>query len=56
MQLTAFSWSYCAGVIRTQDFVRAVDGVKRARGKRPPIFVDIRNRGVFVRWESKLRL
>jgi hypothetical protein len=42
-RLTAFSWGYWGwGGNHTRDFVRTVDAVERARGKRPPIFVDIR--------------
>jgi hypothetical protein len=40
--LTAFSWGYWGWGNHTRDFVRTVDAVERARGKRPPIFVDIR--------------
>ena len=40
--LTAFSWGYWGWGNHTRDFVRAVDAVERARGMRPPIFVDIR--------------
>ena len=41
-QLTAFSWGYWGWGNHTRDFVRMVDAVERVRGKRPPIFVDIR--------------
>jgi hypothetical protein len=41
-RLTAFSWGYWGWGNHTRDFVRTVDAVERARGKRPPIFVDIR--------------
>jgi len=40
--LTAFSWGYWGWGNHTRDFVGTVDAVERARGKRPPIFVDIR--------------
>jgi hypothetical protein len=41
-RLTAFSWGYRGWGNHTRDFVRTVDAIERARGKRPPIFVDIR--------------
>jgi hypothetical protein len=40
--LTAFTWGYYGWGPRARDFVNAVDAVERRRGKRPPIFVDIR--------------
>jgi hypothetical protein len=42
MRLTAFSGGYWGWGNHTRDFVRTVDAVERARGKRPPIFADIR--------------
>jgi len=41
-QLCAFSWGYRGWGTHTRDFVDTVDAVERARGKRPPIFADIR--------------
>lgn len=40
--LTAFSWGYWGWGTHTSDFVRTVDAIERRRGKRPPIFADIR--------------
>jgi hypothetical protein len=40
--LTAYSWGYWGWGNHAGDFVRAVDGIERARGKRPPVFADIR--------------
>jgi hypothetical protein len=41
-RLIAFSWGYWGWGTHTSEFVRAVDTVERERGKRPPIFADIR--------------
>lgn len=41
-RLTAFSWGYWGWGTHTSEFVRTVDAIERERGKRPPIFVDIR--------------
>src|SRR5262245_13687400 len=41
-KLTAFSWGYWGWGSRTRELVGAVDAVERSRGKRPPIFADIR--------------
>jgi hypothetical protein len=43
-RLWAFSWGYWGWGNHTSEFVDAVDAVERGRGKRPPIFVDIRFR------------
>lgn len=40
--LTAFTWGYWGWGTHTAEFVRAVDAIERTRGKRPPIFADIR--------------
>jgi hypothetical protein len=40
--LTAFTWGYYGWGPHARDFVNAVDAAERRRGKRPPIFVDIR--------------
>lgn len=41
-RLTAFSWGYWNWGTHTSEFTRTVDAIERARGMRPPIFVDIR--------------
>ena len=41
---TAFTWGYWGWGTHAADFVRNVDEVERARGWRPPLFVDIRIR------------
>ena len=41
-RLEAFTWGYWGWGTHTSDFVRAADIIERARGKRPPIFADIR--------------
>jgi hypothetical protein len=38
----AFSWGYWGWGNHTSEFVDAVDVIERGRGKRPPIFADIR--------------
>lgn len=43
--LTAFSWGYWGWGAHTAELVRVVDGIERAHGKRPPVFVDIRFSG-----------
>ena len=42
--ITAFTWGYWGWGTHAADFVRNVDAVERARGWRPPLFVDIRIR------------
>jgi hypothetical protein len=42
-RLTAFSWGYEGWGNHTRAFVRMTDAIELARGKRPPIFVDIRS-------------
>ena len=41
-KLTAFTWGYWGWGTHTSDFVRAVDAIEHGRGRRPPIFADIR--------------
>jgi Domain of unknown function DUF488 len=41
-QLTAFTWGYWGWGNHTNEFVRIVDAIERDRGRRPPLFVDIR--------------
>jgi len=41
-RLTVFTWGYWGWGNHTSDFVRTVDAIERSRGKRPPIFADIR--------------
>jgi hypothetical protein len=43
-RITAFTWGYWGWGTHAADFVRNVDAVERARGWRPPLFVDIRIR------------
>ena len=43
-RVTAFTWGYWGWGTHADDFVRNVDAVERARGWRPPLFVDIRIR------------
>ena len=43
-RITAFTWGYWGWGTHAVDFVRNVDAVERARGWRPPLFVDIRIR------------
>ena len=43
-QMTAFTWGYYGWGTHAEEFVRGVDAVERARGWRPPFFVDIRIR------------
>lgn len=40
--LTIFTWGYWGWGNATENLVEVVDAVERARGYRPPIFVDIR--------------
>ena len=42
MALTLFSFGYYGWGNSTTDLVKAVDSVERARGFKPPVFVDIR--------------
>src|SRR5947209_5736148 len=41
-RLTAFTWGYWGWGNHASDFVGMAAAIERARGKRPPIFVDIR--------------
>jgi hypothetical protein len=41
-RLKVFSWGYWGWGSHTNEFVAAVDAVERGRGRRPPIFADIR--------------
>jgi len=43
-RVTAFTWGYWGWGTHAEEFVRNVDAVERARGWRPPLFVDIRIR------------
>jgi hypothetical protein len=43
-RVTAFTWGYWGWGTHAEDFVRNVDAVERARGWRPPLFIDIRIR------------
>lgn len=40
--LTVFMWGYSGWGNATSDFVASADAVERARGYRPPLFVDVR--------------
>jgi hypothetical protein len=42
MPLTAFNWGYWGWGTHTSDLVRTVDAIERSRGKRSPVFADIR--------------
>lgn len=41
-RMTIFAWGYWGWGTHTAEFVQAVDAIERRRGKRPPIFADIR--------------
>jgi hypothetical protein len=41
-QVTAYSWGYGGWGTHTKELVASVDAIERSRGRRPPIFVDIR--------------
>jgi hypothetical protein len=43
-QFIAFTWGYWGWGNRTKEFVRMVDAIERSRGRRAPLFVDIRFR------------
>ena len=45
--ITLFKWGYAGWGNHTPQLVKAIDAIERARGFKPPVFVDIRiNRGV----------
>jgi hypothetical protein len=43
-RITAFTWGYWGWGTHAADFVRNLDAVEKARGWKPPLFVDIRIR------------